>query len=140
LKNRSQAIANTNRIKKRSQVGASFISVRKRNYYDFELNVDVMVSSPGIFGIAFRFTDPFNYYALKIDRYHGRKFLIKVIDGYERILQRIDDGGILIDSWHTLKISSQANMFKLFFYSSDNPSSGSEKMFEFSDSDLTNGR
>lgn len=63
-----------------------------------------------------------------------------MINGEKHLIQRIDDGGILINSWHTVKIRSEADKFHIFIYDAEQATrANSEKIIEFSDSSLSSG-
>lgn len=123
-----------------SKVAATFLYLANKKYYDFVLSVDILFKTIGTAGIAFRYQDPYNYYALLIDRTKGIKEVIKVIRGEKFTIRKIEDGGILINSWHTVRITAIANRFHLFVYDSEQISrANSEKVIEFQDSDLASG-
>ena len=47
------------------------IQMTGKDFYDFSYNVDILVKSNGICGVAFRIRDFLNYYALVIDKKAG---------------------------------------------------------------------
>jgi hypothetical protein len=114
--------------------------LNRKRYYDFELSVDILFKSIGIAGIAFRYKDPYNYYALIINRRNSYKEIIRMVNGEKHVIQKIDDGGILINSWHTVKVRTEADKFHIFIYDSEQTSrANSEKMIEFSDPVIASG-
>lgn len=125
---------------KGSNVAATFLYLTNKEYYDFEMNIDILFKSVGSAGIAFRYKDPFNYYAIKINRKQGYKEVIKVVNGIKFSLQKIEDGGILINSWHSIRIKTEADRFHIFIYDSEQITrANSEKVIEFQDSEISSG-
>lgn len=63
-----------------------------------------------------------------------------MINGEIHVIQKIDDGGILINSWHTVRVKVEANRFHIFIYDAEQVArANSEKVIEFEDSDLASG-
>lgn len=85
------------------------IQINKREWYDFEATVDIMIRGSGSAGIAFRVMNPFNYYALYINKSRGYKAIIKVVNGIKTELVKLSDGGILVNDWHTVRIHVSSN-------------------------------
>ena len=113
----------------------------KKKYYDFELNVDILFKTVGKAGIAFRYKDPYNFYAIIINRKKGYKELVKVLNGEKTSLKKIEDGGILINSWHSIRIKTEADRFHIFIYDAEQVTrANSEKIIEFEDADISSGR
>jgi len=130
----------TNNISKSNFPGATYFELNKKRFYDFELTVDILFKSIGVAGIAFRYRDPYNYYALIINRKKSYKEVVRVISGEKHIIKKIDDGGILINSWHSVKIRSEGDRFHIFIYDAEQTTrANSEKVIEFSDSNMASG-
>lgn len=105
------------------------------------MEIDILFKSNGKAGIAFRYRDPYNYYALLINREKGYKEVLKVKDGEKISLQKIEDGGILINSWHKVTIKSEADRFHIHIYDIEQRNSvNSSKIIEFQDYDISSGR
>lgn len=130
----------TSNISKNLFPGATYFALNNKRFYDFELTVDILFKSIGVAGIAFRYRDPYNYYALIINRRKSYKEVIKVIAGEKQTIQKIDDGGILINSWHSVKIRAEADRFHIFIYDAEQSNrQNSEKVIEFSDPNMASG-
>ena len=83
---------------------ASIYALKHKEYYDFVLNLDVMVRDSKTFGVVFRMKNPYNYYALEISQKDGYKRLVRVINGNYNILSEIRDGGIFQFQWFLIQI------------------------------------
>ena len=94
---------------------ASIYYLKYRRYYDFKLNLDVMVRESGKIGVIFRMKDPFNYYALEISQKRGYKRFIKVVNGRSRIIEMIKDGGIFQSQWFRIQIIGQRSQITFKF-------------------------
>ena len=73
------------------------------------------------FGVAFRYIDPFNYYAVEfrknpnfIGGTKGYKRIIKVSDGNYSVLAEEQDGGFLTDTWYHMALVAKGPEFKLY--------------------------
>ena len=98
---------------------ASILYLRFKNYYDSILKIIFNLKDSGSFGILFRVTDPFNYYALILDSVKKQKRLIKVINGKEKIIKEIDDGGFIVHQWYLLMIRMEMGMFDIYMEKHD---------------------
>ena len=64
-----------------------------------------------------------------------------MVNGEKTSIQKIEDGGILINSWHTVRVKSEADRFHIFIYDSEQITrANSEKVIEFEDSEISSGR
>lgn len=116
------------------------LKINGRSYYDFNLNVDILMKSNGVAGVSFRMRDEYNYYAFIIDKSKGVKTLAKVRNGRAYILQEIKDGGILLDNWHRLNIETTAGKIKVHIYDMDQVNQkNSEKIIEAIDGSYSSG-
>ena len=120
------------------KVGASFISVSNRQYYDFKLEVDILFKSEGQAGVAFRYKDPYNFYAFIINRNQGYKSVVRVRHGVRSELKRVVDGGIVTNYWHRVTITSEADRFRIHIYDMENNSTPSS-LIEFRDYGIPSG-
>ncbi len=71
IKGRSKAIGITSRIYSLTQPSASMMLLHRKSFFDFNLNVDILVKDTGKAGIAFRIQNNFNYYAFLINKRKG---------------------------------------------------------------------
>lgn len=114
--------------------------IRERSWYDFSLQINVLVKSTGISGIAFRVTDNYNYYALLLNKTKGYKAIVKVISGNMTILQKVKDGGILLNDWHTVKITVKSGDISITMYDAEHSSPAStEKTLTITDNTFSSG-
>jgi hypothetical protein len=108
LKGKSAAIIQTSNISRRRKI-ASIYYLKYLRFYDFKLNLDVMVRNSGKVGVVFRMKNPFNYYAIEISQKRGYKRLVKVVNGRYHILEIIKDGGIFQAEWFRIQILFRRN-------------------------------
>ena len=85
---------------KESQINyASHLILKDKAYYDLELFLSYHPADANIFGVAFRYLDPFNFYAVEFRKgdflglTQGYKRIVKVQNGEYEILSEIKDGG-----------------------------------------------
>lgn len=74
---------------------ASVFILRYKQFYDCTMKFSLQMKDKGSFGILFRVTDAFNYYALILDSVKKEKRLIRVFNGKESTLAAIEDGGFV---------------------------------------------
>ena len=103
------------------------------------MSVDILFKSKGRAGVAFRYVDPFNYYAIILNREKGYKEIIKIKYGVKKTLNTIrDDIPIIINKWIRIKIKSIGINFAISMYY---PKGDYLKTtYEFADSDISSGR
>ena len=82
---------------------ASFYYLRTKEYYDFVLNVDIMVKNSERVGVAFRMKNEYNFYAFEISQKHGYKSLFRSVNGVYKLLEKINDGGIVQEQWYQVR-------------------------------------
>jgi len=112
----------------------------EKEYYDFKLTADILIKSQGVAGIVFRMRDEFNYYAFIIDKSLGYKAIVKVVNNKVTILKQIQDGGILINTWHTVQITNNSGLISVYIYNKENAKkSETEKRFEVEDYTFNKG-
>jgi len=140
IKSKVRAIGIYSNIYSSKHLAASFLQIRGKDYYDLNLNIEIFFKSEGIAGVAFRIHDEFNYYAFVIDRISGYKAIVKVVNSEVSILKSINDGGILIENWHTLNIKAEGPKLSAYIYDSESShKTSSEKIIEVQDSTFMNG-
>jgi len=68
----------------------TFLIKKYKNYYDLDIKVSVLSTVAGIYGVVWRFTDMFNYYALEISG--NPKFIrcVKVVGGKYTEVAKLD--------------------------------------------------
>ncbi len=116
------------------------LTLSDKDYYDFTLTVDILFTSSGVGGILFRFKDDFNFYAFIIDKNLGRKSIVKVVNNNITFLKIINDGGILMNNWHTVTINARAGSISVFIYDKENAlKTSSENKIEVEDYTFTKG-
>jgi len=113
INKRMQAVGNTSRINTGKQLSASMLTLKGKNFFDISMTVDVLVKAQGVSGVVFRVVDAFNYYALVFNPAKKFKAIYKVRHGEEKILTKVDDGGIVIDNWHNIKITATTSNIKV---------------------------
>jgi hypothetical protein len=86
------------------------ISLTDKQLFDFEYSIDILTKSEGTIGVAFRIEDQFNYYAFAINKKQGTKSIIKVLNGKPSVLNTITDGGILLNEWLHVVVTTKANL------------------------------
>lgn len=101
--------------------------LKDKDYYDFKLTVDLLLLSKGIAGVAFRVKDQFNYYAFIIDKNQGFKAIGKMVNGDLTILKKVNDGGILLNDWHSVNITVRAGNISVYIYDKDTASKASSE-------------
>lgn len=140
IKGRAQAVGITSNIYSKNQVWGSLLKINGREYNDFNLNIDILLKSKGVVGVAFRMRDEYNYYAFIIDKTKGVKTLSLVKNGKARILHQIKDGGILLDNWHRINVQTSAGKLKVHIYDMEqSKKSVSEKVIEMVDGTYSSG-
>jgi hypothetical protein len=116
------------------------IVISEKVYYDFTLSSDILFKNQGVGGIIFRMRDEFNYYAFIIDKNLGQKAIVKVQNSRVIILKMINDGGIIINNWHTVTITVKAGLISVYMYDKEKASkSESEKKIVAEDFTFSNG-
>ncbi len=116
------------------------MKLQGKEYYDFKLTLDLLYLSKGVAGVAFRVQNDFNYYCFIIDKNQGFKAIGKVINGKLTILKKIEDGGILINDWHSVIITVQGTKITVYMYDKETASKAvSEKTLEVRDSTFVRG-
>jgi len=111
-----------------------------KEYFDFNLSVDILFKSPGVGGVAFRIRDEFNYYAFLIDKNIGYKAIVKVVNSKVTILKMINDGGITLNNWHTVTIKVKAGSIIVYMYDKENPlKTETEKKIKIEDFTFSRG-
>ena len=105
-----------------SEFGSNFAShliLKGRAYYDLELYFSFQGIDNQPFGVAFRYMDPFNYYAVEFRKTSesrvGYKRIIKVVKGNYEVLAEIQDGGYFALSWYNVGIVIVGPSFDLYF-------------------------
>jgi len=140
IKGKKRALGIVSKIKSSTKLAASMMVMKGKEYSDFEMSVDILFKSSGVGGIAFRMTDEFNYYAFLIDKNLGHKAIVKVVHSKITILKLINDGGILINNWHTVTITVKANSISVYIYDKENAAkSATEKKIEVQDFTFSRG-
>ena len=140
LKDRARAVGITSKIYSKNQITGSILKVEGKQYYDFKLTVEVLVKSKGIAGVVFRMKDAFNYYAFYIDKSSGWKALVKVTNGVQTFLSKVRDGGILVNNWHRIEITTIASHIRVFIYDLEQKNkTSSEKIIEGTDTTFASG-
>ncbi len=122
---------------------ASFLVVKDKNYFDFDLKTEVMITEKtGKIGVVFRYQNLFNFYVFEVDPVNGKRSLIVYKYGKRRVLKSIRDGGIVQANW--FKIFIRVRMHSIFVKMGD---SGANKsfnslpyVFKITDSTFSNGR
>ncbi len=66
---------------------ASVLILKYKTFYDAKFSVSVNLRDQGTFGLLFRATDYFNYYALVFDFKKKMKKFICVINGKEKVIE-----------------------------------------------------
>lgn len=122
IKGRVSALGLVGRYKPTFGMFGSFILVKKRNYYDATIYTDILMTGNGIAGVVFKFKDRFNFYAFVINTKDGYKAIVKVVAGKGTILEKIDDGGILINDWHRIVVHCISDTFKVEMHDVENKS------------------
>lgn len=116
------------------------IHLINKEYFDFKFESDILFKSQGVGGIAFRVKDEFNYYAFIIDKILGYKAIAKVQNNKVILLKTVNDGGILINNWHTVSITVRAGLISVYIYDKESAQrTTSEKRLEVEDYTFTNG-
>jgi len=129
-----------NKLIPSSTIAQNVAIIKNKSYYDFDLKLDVLFRQPTVAGIAFRMRDQYNYYAFMIDTGTRSKKLIKVTDGKPRTLKAIEDGGIILNDWHSIHITLINSTIKIFIYDSETVDrKSSEKVIEAFDNSFVEG-
>lgn len=93
---------------------ASVLILRYKLFYDCTMKVSLQMKDKGSFGVLFRVTDAFNYYALILDSVKKEKRLIRVFNGKESSLATIEDGGFVQNQWYVIALKMERGMFNLY--------------------------
>ena len=93
--------------------------VKDKQFFDFELNVDILTRSRGGCGVAFRMKDPFNFYGIEFNINGGYKRIIKMENGNMTVLKTISDGGINLSLWFKVQVKAIKNTFTIRFGEAD---------------------
>lgn len=116
------------------------INTGKGEWYDFTAEVDILCKSNGVAGVVFRASDNFNYYAFIIDKTKGFKAIVKVVSGSMTILKNIQDGGILLNDWHRVKITARTGNININISDIEHSNQiGTEKTLEVTDYTFVKG-
>jgi hypothetical protein len=117
------------------------VVIKNKSYFDFDLTIDVLFRQPTKAGIAFKMRDQYNYYAFMIDIPDRSKSLIKVTDGRVQVLKRIEDGGVILNDWHSIHISTTYSNMKIFIYDAETiDRKSTEKIIEYYDNSFVEGQ
>jgi len=138
INKRPQAIGITSGISFAKQLSASMLTLKFKNYFDFNMTIDILVKAQGVCGVVFRVIDSFNYYALVINTPKKFKAIYKVKNGSETILKKFDDGGIYIDNWHRITISAIVSSIKITMVNLES-SGAAPQVMQVSDNTFTQG-
>ncbi|OEH74758.1 F5 F8 type C domain-containing protein [Cyclospora cayetanensis] len=79
----------------------TYAILKDKNYYDFVLSGDILVSGSGSVGIAFRQANG------------GTKRLLRVVNGVPTEAARIDDGGFVEGQWYHVEIIAQLQRIQI---------------------------
>ena len=140
IKGKKRAIGIISKIRSTSRLAASMIELIDKEYFDFNISVDILFKSQGVGGVAFRIRDVFNYYAFIIDKNQGYKAIAKVENSKVTILKMINDGGIIINNWHTVSITVKAGNISVYIYDKESASKTvSEKTIQVEDFTFSRG-
>ena len=114
--------------------------IKNKSYFDFDLNIDVLFREKTKAGISFRMRDQYNYYSFFIDTQARTKSILKVIDGKTIPLKVIEDGGVILNDWHSIHITLTNSNIKVFIYDSETVDrQSSEKVIEAYDNSFVEG-
>lgn len=138
INKRFQAAGITSGISTGKQLSASMVTLKYKNYFDFNMTIDVLVKAPGIAGVVFRVIDAFNYYALVFNSPKKFKAIYRVKNGGEKIIQKYEDGGIYIDNWHRVTISANVQSFKITMINLES-NGATPQVMHFSDNSFSQG-
>jgi hypothetical protein len=115
------------------------LTLTKKIYFDFRLEVEILCKTNGVAGILFRVKNSFNYYAFVIDKNANSKSIIKVVDGYVHPLLTVNDGGIIVNDWHKVIIELKAGDMKITIYDIEQAQSNTEKILTYTDYTFISG-
>ena len=90
---------------------ASVLILKYKTFYDAKFSVSINLRDQGTFGLLFRATDYFNYYALVFDFKKKMKKFICVINGKEKVIEQKEDGGYVIGQWIRVVLKFQMGLF-----------------------------
>ena len=122
-------------------LAANVIMIKNKSYFDFDLTVDVLFRQATKAGIAFKMRDQYNYYAFMIDVPSRSKQLIKVTDGRVQVLRKIEDGGVILNDWHSIHITTTYSNMKIFIYDAETiDRKSTEKIIEYYDNSFVEGQ
>lgn len=100
---------------------ATHLVLQGRSYYDVTLFATFKATDSHNFGIAFRYIDPFNYYAVEFRRNgallfgtDGYKRIIKVTAGQYQVLAEKADGGFNTEEWYEMALVAKGAEFTLY--------------------------
>jgi hypothetical protein len=118
----------------------NIIIIQNKSYYDFDIKLDVLFRQSTRASIAFRMRDQYNYYAFLIDTITRSKSIIKVTNGRPQILKTVEDGGIILNDWHSIHITMVMSNIKVFIYDVESVGGkSSEKILEAFDNSFIQG-
>jgi len=100
-------------------VASSMLMLKSKNYFDVKIKLDILMANNGTAGIIFRAKDRYNFYCFLIDKNTGSKAMTKVVNGNMEILKKINDGGILINEWHSIVIEVKASKISVYMYDAE---------------------
>lgn len=99
---------------------ASHLILNGKAYYDVNLFMSFQAVDNNNFGIAFRYIDAFNYYAVEFRRggwlffqAKGYKRIVKVSNGEYTVLAEIEDGGYSTGIWYNMVVEAVGSKFSL---------------------------
>lgn len=142
IKKRATAFGLVGKYKPKEGMFGSMLIQKTRNLYDAEIKVDILVTSEGITGLVFKFIDRFNFYALVINTQtsdnKNYKAIVKMNQGKLTTLNKIEDGGILINNWHKIKLNTISNSFIIEVQDLENKSP--KKTLMATDADFVQGK
>ena len=140
IKGKAKAIGMTKNINPKKGLIGSALLLKDRSFYDFNLELDLLMRKKGKCGVVFRMFNKFNYYAFVINTVEGYKGIVKVENGNLTFLVKADDGGIVINDWHKIKIQALANNIRVYIYDKEQKDkASSEKVFNVDDNSLIKG-
>lgn len=127
IKSRSSAVGLQGAYKPRKGLIASSLILKDKHVYDFTFNVDILVPArTGSCGVIFRKKSNFSYYAFIIDLDRKSKAIYKVYMGRETLLTELNDGGIMANNWHSIKVKAMANHVTIAFKDLESNTPGGE--------------
>lgn len=138
LKDRQKALVLSNSPTPNIGPVGACMDIKNKNYFNFEFIGDILITEKrGMAGVVFRKSNDFSYYALAISPEGGRKSIIKSKGGIVSNILTENDGGILLNSWHRIKIRAVAN--KINIEIKDLESNSQPVHMNFDDSEYVRG-